>query len=30
MDTALGNPQFITDGKGRKTAVILSLDAYNA
>jgi hypothetical protein len=29
MDAALGNPQYITDEKGHKTAVILSLDAYN-
>jgi hypothetical protein len=29
MDAALSNPQYITDGKGHKTAVILSLDAYN-
>jgi hypothetical protein len=29
VDSVLGNPQFITDEKGRKTAVILSLDAYN-
>jgi hypothetical protein len=29
MDAALGNPQYITDENGQKTAVILSLDAYN-
>jgi hypothetical protein len=29
MGTPLNSPQFITDVKGNKTAVILSLDAYN-
>jgi len=29
MDATLSNPQYITDEKGHKTAVILSLDAYN-
>jgi hypothetical protein len=29
MDSSLSNPQYITDEKGHKTAVILSLDAYN-
>jgi hypothetical protein len=29
MDSSLSNPQYITDEEGRKTAVILSLDAYN-
>jgi hypothetical protein len=28
MDAALFHPQYITDDQGRKTAVILSLDAY--
>jgi len=28
MDTAITNPQYITDNTGRKTAVILPLDAY--
>jgi len=29
MDAALNNPQFITDETGHKTAVILTIDAYN-
>lgn len=29
MDRTLSQPQYITDGEGHKTAVILSLDAYN-
>jgi hypothetical protein len=29
VDTELNRPQYITDEKGRKTAVILSLDACN-
>jgi hypothetical protein len=29
MDASPSYPQYITDDKGRKTAVILSLDAYN-
>lgn len=29
MDAAIRNPQYITDAKGQKTAVILPLDAYN-
>ncbi len=28
MDAAISNPQYITDAKGQKTAVILPLDAY--
>lgn len=28
MDAALNNPRYITDEHGHKTAVILSLDAY--
>jgi hypothetical protein len=28
MHAALSHPQFITDDKGNKTAVILSIDAY--
>lgn len=28
MDTAISNPQYITDARGRKTGVILSIDAY--
>lgn len=29
MSVAIGHPQYITDEKGHKTAVILSLDAYS-
>ncbi len=29
MGVAIGGPQYITDEKGNKTAVILSLDAYS-
>lgn len=28
MDAALSHPQYITDDKGNKTAVILPIDAY--
>lgn len=28
MDAALSHPQYITDDTGKKTAVILSIDAY--
>lgn len=28
MDAAIINPQYITDAKGQKTAVILPLDTY--
>lgn len=28
MDAAINNPQYITDAKGHKTGVILSIDAY--
>jgi hypothetical protein len=28
MDTTISNPQYITDARGHKTAVILSIDAY--
>ncbi len=28
MDAAISNPHYITDDKGRKTAVILSLATY--
>jgi hypothetical protein len=28
MDTAISHPQYITDDQGRKTGVILSIDAY--
>lgn len=29
MNVAISHPQYITDEKGHKTAVILSLDAYS-
>jgi hypothetical protein len=28
MNTAIGHPQYITDDKGHKTAVILPIEAY--
>ena len=28
MDTSISHPQYITDDKGNKTAVILPIDAY--